>query len=60
VSLGTTPSVTTLPGPCDYGSVGAGLQPAVLRREFVDGNITRHPESHYLDFFATFSLAPPT
>lgn len=26
------------------------LQPAVLRREFVDGNITRFPESHYLDF----------
>jgi hypothetical protein len=25
------------------------LQPAVLRREFVDGNIVRLPESHYLD-----------
>lgn len=26
------------------------LRPAVLRREFQDGNVTRYPESHYLDF----------
>lgn len=26
------------------------LQPAVLRRTLHDGNVTRHPESHYLDF----------
>lgn len=26
------------------------LEPAVLRRVFHDGNVTRHPESHYLDF----------
>ena len=25
------------------------LRPAVLRREWLDGNITRYPESHYLD-----------
>jgi hypothetical protein len=26
------------------------LEPAVLRRTFIDGNVTRHPESHYLDW----------
>jgi hypothetical protein len=26
------------------------LQPAVLRRTLIDGNVTRYPESHFLDF----------
>jgi hypothetical protein len=26
------------------------LRPAVLHRTVIDGNITRHPESHFLDF----------
>ena len=26
------------------------LEHSVLRRTFIDGNVTRHPESHFLDF----------
>jgi hypothetical protein len=26
------------------------LRPAVVRRTLIDGDVTRHPESHYLDF----------
>lgn len=42
----TAPRVATV----DVSASVLALEPGVLRRVVLDGNVTRYPESHYLDF----------